>query len=114
MHNDAIPAWINNLDPSAFKQCSNRSDLHRLDHPIRFRMELDLRKALPSDAHDLYDSLMDVRWGIDILPHALKDLPNVEIPNTYCDMWQSADKTLGEDIIKSLIKNYSCFKDIII
>ncbi|RFN46145.1 methyltransferase type 11 [Fusarium flagelliforme] len=103
----------NQRSPSPSKQYRKRSDLHRLNHPIRFSMESDLRKALPSDAHDLYDALQEVQWGSEILPHALKDRPNVEIPNARRAMWQPADETLGENAVKSLVEKHSRFEDIV-
>ncbi|EGU89079.1 hypothetical protein IWW34DRAFT_676866 [Fusarium oxysporum f. sp. albedinis] len=103
----------NQRSPSPSKQYRKRSDLHRLDHPIRFSMESDLRKALPSDAHDLYDALQEVQWGSEILPHALKDKPTVRIPNARRAMWQPAGETLGEKALESLVEKHSRFEDIV-
>ncbi|KAM0266718.1 hypothetical protein ACHAPA_006640 [Fusarium lateritium] len=99
--------------PSPSKQYKKRIDLHRLSHPIRFSMESDLRKALPCDAYDLYDALQEVEWGSEILPHTLKDRPDVEIPNAHRAMWQPADETLGENTVKSLVEKHSQFEDIV-
>ncbi|KAI1013821.1 hypothetical protein LB503_010471 [Fusarium chuoi] len=72
--------------PSPSKQYKKRSDLHRLNRPIRFSLEPDLKAALPPDAHDLYKALHDVQWGYDILPHALKDREGIEIPDVHRSM----------------------------
>ncbi|KAF5020440.1 hypothetical protein F66182_7519 [Fusarium sp. NRRL 66182] len=99
------------LSPS--QQYRKRSDLQRLNHPIQFSLESDLRTALPQDAHALYDALHDVQWGMDILPHALKDRPDTRIPDTHRGMWQSENPNATEDTIKALVERHVRFQGIV-
>ncbi|KAF5978828.1 methyltransferase type 11 [Fusarium coicis] len=99
--------------PSPSKQYKKRSDLHRLNRPIRFSLEPDLKAALPPDAHNLYKALHDVQWGYDILPHALKDREGFEIPDAHRSMWQSPDPSVDDDTVKGLLERHACFQDIV-
>ncbi|KAG5798093.1 hypothetical protein H9Q69_002837 [Fusarium xylarioides] len=99
--------------PSPFKQYKKRSDLHRLNRPIRFSLEPDLKAALPPDAHDLYKAYHDVQWGYDILPYTLKDREGIEIPDVHRSMWKSPDLSVDDDAISALVEKHARFQDIV-
>ncbi|KAF5022532.1 hypothetical protein F66182_5434 [Fusarium sp. NRRL 66182] len=79
--------------PSPSKQYRDRNDLLRLDRPVRFIPEADMKKALPADIHDRYDQLAIIEFYEAILPAALKDLPGVKIPDVRPHMWQPPDES---------------------
>ncbi|EWZ78426.1 hypothetical protein FOXG_14259 [Fusarium oxysporum f. sp. lycopersici 4287] len=99
--------------PSPSKQYKKRNDLLRLDYPVRFTPEKNLRAALPSDAHDLYDALVTAEYCEAILPAALKDVPGLELPDTRPYMWQQADKTTDNRTNISIVDKNSRFQEII-
>uniref|UniRef100_A0A0D2YD75 PD-(D/E)XK nuclease-like domain-containing protein n=1 Tax=Fusarium oxysporum (strain Fo5176) TaxID=660025 RepID=A0A0D2YD75_FUSOF len=83
------------------------------DIPVRFTPEKNLRAALPSDAHDLYDALVTAEYCEAILPAALKDVPGLELPDTRPYMWQQADKTTDNRTNISIVDKNSRFQEII-
>ncbi|KAI5455743.1 hypothetical protein BGZ63DRAFT_397869 [Mariannaea sp. PMI_226] len=89
------------------------NDLLRLDYPVRFTTEKNLRAALPSDAHDLYDALVTAEYCEAILPAALKDVPGLELPDSRPYMWQKADKTTDNRTNISTVDRNSRFQEII-
>ncbi|KAG5762137.1 hypothetical protein H9Q72_009764 [Fusarium xylarioides] len=99
--------------PSPSKQYRKRNDLLRLDYPVRFTPEKNLRAALPSDSHDLYDALVTAEYCEAILPAALKDVPGLELPDTRPYMWQQADKTTDNRMDISIFDKYARFQEII-
>ncbi|KAF4970055.1 hypothetical protein FZEAL_10124 [Fusarium zealandicum] len=99
MHIDAIRAWISTTDPPSYftyspgqadiykqrspsssKRYRKKTDLLRLDHPIKFAKEDELREALPADAHDLYDALALAEFCVSVIPTALKNTPGTRLP----------------------------------
>ncbi|KPA37327.1 methyltransferase type 11 [Fusarium langsethiae] len=105
------PSSTRSLSPS--KQYRKRSDLQRLDHPIHFSLESDLKAALPADAHDLYDALDNAHWGVDILPYTLKDRNDVKIPGVKRTMWQEQDPNISENDIEALIEKHKRIEEIV-
>lgn len=73
--------------PSPSKQYKKRSDLLRLDYPVRFMPVENIKAQLPPDAHDLYDALISAEYCEAILPLALKDV--VDLPDTRPYMWNA-------------------------
>ncbi|GKU11433.1 methyltransferase type 11 [Fusarium langsethiae] len=78
------------ISPS--KQYRKRGDLLRLDRPVKFKKEMDMRAALPADAQGLYDALVMAEHCEGILPAALKDVPGVNLKDVRPYMWQPVAK----------------------
>ncbi|KAH7302894.1 hypothetical protein B0I35DRAFT_447669 [Stachybotrys elegans] len=77
---------------SPSKQLRKMADLLTLDRPVRFKKEMDMRAALPSDVQDLYDALVLAEHGEGILPPTLADIPGMNVRDIRPYMWQQADK----------------------
>ncbi|KAK7428344.1 hypothetical protein QQZ08_005101 [Neonectria magnoliae] len=68
------------------------ADLLTLDRPVRFKKEMDMGAALPSDVQDLYDALVMAEHAEGILPPTLADVPGMNLRDIRPYMWQPADK----------------------
>ncbi|KAJ4316109.1 hypothetical protein N0V84_008038 [Fusarium piperis] len=67
------------------------ADLLTLDRPVRFKKEMDMGAALPSDAQDLYDALVIAEHAEGILPATLANIPGMNLRDIRPYMWQQAD-----------------------
>ncbi|CAH0023418.1 unnamed protein product [Clonostachys rhizophaga] len=75
---------------SPSKQHRRVADLMTLDRPVRFKMEMNMRDALSSDAQGLYNALVRAERGEGILPPTLTDIPGMDPMDISPYMWQQA------------------------